>query len=930
MSSLPSGTVTFLFTDIESSTKLAQEHPDEMPALLARHHEILNRSIQSENGYVFQIIGDAFCAAFLTASEALKAALLAQRALVCEAWDPAPIKVRMGIHTGAAQAEAIEDRAGGYVGYLTLTRVQRVMSIAHGGQILLTNATAELVRGELPELVLLCDMGKHRLKGLINLDHLWQVVAPGLPTDFPPLHSISVIPNNLPGQLTSFIGREREMAEIKQALTDHRLVTLTGSGGAGKSRIALQVAGDSLDQFSDGIWFVELAPLSEPDLIPQTILAASGIQSQQGYTVLNTLLDFLVEKTALLVLDNCEHLLEACARLVDTLLKTAPKLKILASSREALGVRGEQAWHVPSLSAPDIKTLPPVEQLLQYEAVQLFIDRALLVQPHFVLTDENAAAVAKICHRLDGIPLAIELAAARLRSLSAEQIAVRLDDCFRLLTGGSRTALPRQQTLRALIDWSYHLLTEQEKILLRRLAVFAGGWTLEAAEIICSGEGIELEDVLDLLTHLVDKSLVIIVNNGKEFRYRRLETIRQYAREKLSESGEGVTYRDRHLDYFLKRVEEMEPGLRGPQQVKLLNLLENEIDNLRAALEWSRESDPASGLRLASLLRWFWNFCGLFEEGASWLENVLACSKKSTADIDPLLQAKSLSVLAWLSLWSGNMQTSMTSVNESLDLCQKNRGPISDLITADNYYICSANIFRRGGLGLARQLLEKSLAFYQALGNKFGIAEMNSALFGNAIFSGDLESARQWNEEAIRIRKELGDKDGLAYDLTIGAAVPLSLHDYKNAKRMLTAAVEACREVRYEFDLILALGFLGVTCLFEDNVAHAVDYILRVVTLAYEKSNTIFKTFSIYYLVLVLFKKKQYRISVQLNGAMEGLKTYDIILMYDIPIVHNSLQQSLLEARETLGEVDFVAADTEGRALTLDQAIAYALKELEV
>jgi len=930
MSALPSGTVTFLFTDIEGSTKLAQQYPDAMPSLLARHHEILNQSIHSHNGYVFQIIGDAFCAAFHTAPDALKAAIAAQRAFLNEAWNPAPIKVRMGIHTGAAEAGRIDDRAGGYIGYLTLTRVQRVMSMAHGGQILLSNTTAELVRSELPEQVSLRDMGQYRLKGLINLDHLWQPLAPELSVDFPPLHSLRVVPNNLPVQLTSFIGREKEMTEIKQMLSEHRLTTLTGSGGAGKSRLSLQVATEVLDLFPNGIWFVELAPLTEPGLIPQTILSAVGIQAQQGYIAMERLHDFLREKTSLLILDNCEHLIEACARLVETLLNIAPNLKILASSREALGVKGEQAWHVPSLSAPNIKHLPPFDQLPQYESVHLFIDRAQLVQPHFILTNENAPAVAKICQRLDGIPLAIELAAARLRTLSAEQVAARLDDRFRLLTGSTRTALPRQQTLRALIDWSYDLLFENERTLLRRLAVFSGGWTLEAAEQVCGDESIKTDDILDLLDHLVDKSLVVVESGqNQETRYHYMETIRQYARERLSESSESATYRNRHLTYFLKWVGEIEPGLRGPQQVELVNRLVNDIDNLRAALEWSQDSDPESGLQLASMLKWFWHFRGLFDEGSGWLDNLLVSSKESGVEIDPLLKARSLSVLAWLSLWLGNMQTARTSVNESLDLCKKNQGSTSDLITADNYYIYSTINFIKGeNLEQEKLIVEKGLAIYQALGNKFGIAEMSSALFGNALLSGDLETASHWNEAAVRIRKELGDKDGLAYDLTLGAAIPLLRRDYKSAKQMLTAAVEACRETPYDFDLVLAFGNLGVTCLFDGNVAQALDYFLQVVTLAYEKSNTIFKTFSLYNLVLLLFTKKQYSTAVQLNGAMEGLKTYNIILIFDLPIVHDTLQRSLHEAREALGEAEYNAAYAEGRAMTLDQAIAYALKEL--
>jgi predicted ATPase/class 3 adenylate cyclase len=926
ISNLPSGTVTFLFTDIEGSTILAQEHPEAMKTSLARHNDILRTAIETNGGYVFQIVGDSFCAAFHRPGDALKAAVKAQIDLSQAAWGDAAIKVRMGIHTGEAEVQS----SGDYQGYLALSRVQRLMSAGHGGQVLISQVTQELACDDLPKGTSLQDMGERRLKDLMRPEHIYQLNIAGLATEFPALKTLDKYRHNLPAQLTSFIGREKEIAEIKKALSEHRLVTLTGSGGAGKTRLSLQVTEDVLDSFPNGIWLVELAPLTEPSLIPQTILSAAGIQAQQGYLAMERLIDFLREKTSLLVLDNCEHLLEACARLVETLLNAAPNLRVLASSREALGVKGEQAWRIPSLSTPDIKYLPPFEQLLQYESVRLFIDRALLVQPHFVLTNENAPTVAKICQRLDGIPLAIELAAARLRMLSVEQVAARLDDRFRLLTGGTRTALPRQQTLRALIDWSYDLLSEDERTLLCRLAVFSGGWVLEAAEQVCSGGNIKTDDVLDLLDHLVDKSLVVVdVGQNQETRYRTMETIRQYAREKLSERGESAPNRTRHLAYFLKLVRDIEPGLRGPQQVELLNRMEKDIDNLRAALEWSQDSDPESGLQMASMLKWFWHFCGLFEEGTVWLEGVLAFSKESGIAIDPLLKARSLSVLAWLSFWSGDVQTAMTSVSESLDLCKKYQGPISDLITADNFYIYSTIVFQRGGdLGQAKLIVEKGLALYQALGNKFGIAEMSSALFGNAFISGDLETASHWNEAAIHIRKELGDKDGLAYDLTLGAAIPLSRRDYNNTRRMLAAAVEACRETRYEFDLVLALGFLGVTCLFDDNVAQALDYFLQVVTLSYEKSNTIFKTLSIYYLVLLLLGKKQHRTTVQLNAAMEELKTYNIILIYDIPMVHDTLQQYLLEAREALGEVDFNAACAEGRAMTLDQAIAYALKEL--
>ncbi|MEP7200321.1 MAG: adenylate/guanylate cyclase domain-containing protein, partial [Chloroflexota bacterium] len=495
MSSLPTGTVTFLFTDIEGSTPLSQRYPDAFPAALAHHHAILNEAITTHHGQVFQIIGDAFCAAFHTASDTLNAALEAQRALQMEAEgrttevarvdvsasvsgppSAVRIRVRMGIHTGEASLGDMDARAGGYTGYLTLTRVQRVMSTAHGGQVLLSNASAELVRAKLPEGVNLRDMGEHHLKGIIGPEHLWQVVAPDLPPDFPPLQSLTTIPNNLPIQVTSFVGREKEITEVKRLLvgwsdrqsqdettnrpSDHpstplpsaalgtgrtspatRLLTLTGTGGMGKTRLSLQVAADVLDMFKDGVWFIELAPLTDPALVPMTVASVLGVRGEQDRPLIATLMDWLRSKQLLFILDNCEHLVEACAEFADAVLRASRETRVLASSREALGIAGESAYRIPSLETPHPNDQIPLEALTQYAAVRLFVERATQALATFSLTQANAPAVVQICFRLDGIPLAIELAAARVKVLRVEQIAARLDDRFRLLTSGSRTAL---------------------------------------------------------------------------------------------------------------------------------------------------------------------------------------------------------------------------------------------------------------------------------------------------------------------------------------------------------------------------------------------------------------------------------------------------------------------------------------------------------
>ena len=517
---IPSGTVTYLFTDIEGSTKLAQEHPNKWESLRERHHAILQSAMDAHNGYVFQIIGDAFCAAFHTAKDGLNAALDAQRRLQTEAWGKTPLRVRMGLHTGAA-----EFHENGYRGYLTMARVQRVMSTAYGGQILLSNASAELIRGELPEGVTLRDMQENRLKGLLNPEHLWQVVVAYLPQDFPPLATLNSIPNNLPIQVTSFVGREKEIAEVKQLLSTARLLTLTGSGGTGKTRLSLQVTAEVLDTFKNGAWFVEIAPLSDSSLLSSTISSVLGVREEPGRPLIRTLMDWLSNRELLLILDNCEHLIEACAKFADEVLHSSRATHILATSREALGISGESTYRVPSLETPGPHEEIKIEQLEQFGAVRLFIDRATQSLSTFRVTNANAPAVAQICYQLDGIPLAIELAAARVKALSVEMIAERLDDRFRLLTGGSRTALPRQQTLRSMIDWSYSLLSESERILFERLSVFAGGWSLEAAEQICAGKNdISSHDIMDLLTRLIDKSLVIMDGSTGEARYHLLET----------------------------------------------------------------------------------------------------------------------------------------------------------------------------------------------------------------------------------------------------------------------------------------------------------------------------------------------------------------------------------------------------------------------
>jgi predicted ATPase/class 3 adenylate cyclase len=573
---LPTGAVTFLFTDIEGSSWLWERHPRAMRGAAARHDQLLQAAVADNGGHVVKMRGDGLHAVFASVQGAIAAAVAGQRALQAEEWpgDIERMPVRMGLHSGSAQL-----RDGDYFGP-AVNRAARLHDAGHGGQILLSQVSVGLIDGHLPEDVSLRDLGRHQIKDFPAPERVYQVLARELPERFPPLRASGGPRTNLPRQKSSFVGREPQLKAAHRLLERARLVTLTGPGGTGKTRLALQVARELSDDYRDGVWWVELAPLADEAMVLPAIAGVFVLQPRPGQALETALADFLRSKEMLLLLDNCEHLIERCAAVSETLLDGAPGLKILASSRESLGVPGEMILRVPSL------TLPAGDQatagsLRDSEAAQLLSDRACAVRPDFQITDENAVAVAEICRRLDGIPLAIELAASRLRLFSPQQIAARLNDRFRLLTGGSRTAVPRQQTLQALIDWSYDLLSEPEKELFRRLSVFVGGWTFEAAEAV----GQEL-DVLELLDQLVNRSLVGSEQEDHGSRFNYLETIRQYARERLYAAGEGEVVRDLHFAYFARLVEDTARDFDGPRRDEVRLILKPEIDNFRLALEW--------------------------------------------------------------------------------------------------------------------------------------------------------------------------------------------------------------------------------------------------------------------------------------------------------------------------------------------------------
>jgi predicted ATPase/class 3 adenylate cyclase len=804
MNNLPSGTVTFLFTDIEGSTKLAQEYPDAMPALLARHNEILRQSIEGYNGLVFQAVGDSFAAAFQNASEALQAALDAQRLLHKESWVPAPIKVRMGIHTGAAQVDGDSNEIR-YSGYTTLALTQRIMSAGHGGQILLSQAAHDLTADRLPAQVELVDQGERRLKDLVRTEHLYQVSVPDLPSAFPPLKTLALSNHNLPAQLTSFIGREKETEEVKKLISANRIVTLTGSGGAGKSRLSFQVGMECLPLFSDGVWLAELAPVTDSGLVLQTLLSIFNLREATHRSPLSVLIDYLRGKTILLVLDNCEHLIDACAQISEALLQACPKLRILASSREALGLTGEFTYRVPSLDTPNPANLPSLPELKNVDSIRLFLERAAAAKPGFSLTGNNASSVAQICFRLDGIPLAIELAASRVKVLSADQIAARLDDRFRLLTGGSRTALPRQQTLRAMIDWSYSLLSDPEKTLFGRLAVFAGGWTLEAAESVCREEGDF--DVLDLLTRLVDKSLILMEESAGEIRYHRLETIRQYSREKFFETDEVEAVRDRHLDFFVRFAELVDEKLKSGDQLLWQRRMSAEQDNLRAALEWGLSRSPDSALRIAGAANLFWTAGGYSAEGFRWTEKALEQVEKTplptgiTDEQRLVARAKALCGLTRLYLSLGDNASAKRAAQESVALyrqSQDRRGLAFALV------VLSYPLEFLGERAEAEAALQESYAIAQAVGDMYVICRALNRL-GRVIVDlyHDLNLSQGYVEESLHLAKEAGLRSQEAQAYEILGFIAIQGKDHDAARAYFKESMRVYEEIGATFNAIL-------------------------------------------------------------------------------------------------------------------------------
>jgi predicted ATPase/class 3 adenylate cyclase len=880
VASPPTGTVTFLFTDIEGSTKLWERDTEAMQDALTRHDAILHGVINEHDGYVFKTVGDAFCCAFSRATDALEASLEAQRALLTEeGWpeEAGPLRVRMALHAGAT-----EEKDGDYFGP-PVNRVARLLSAAHGGQVLLSLATQELVRDQLPPDLELQDLGVRRLKDLFGPERVFQLMAPGLPAEFPPLRTLEGRPNNLPLQPTPLVGREGEVAEVAERLRSEevRLLTLTGPGGTGKTRLALQAGADLLEEFDDGVFFVSLATITHPELLPSTIAGSLGLRESAGQSLTETLEGYLHHKHLLFILDNFEQVLVG-APLVGELLGTCPELKVLATSRIPLRLYGEQEYPVPPLELPDLVRLPPLERLAQYEAVRLFLERAKAVKPDFEVTNDNASAIAEICVHLDGLPLAIELAAARMKLLPPQALLSRLGNRLMLLKGGATNLPARQQTLRATIDWSYELLNEDEKTLFGRLSVFAGGSTLEAIEEICDPHG-EL-DMLEVVGSLLEKSLLRREEGADgESRFVMLETIQEYAREKLEESGEVEESRRRHAEHYLALAETTEPELLGADQGRWMRRLGSEFANLREAHSWSLEPDQEEGeragmrLRLAAALWRFWA-AQRFEEGKVWLQTAL---ERDTGGF-PALRAKALGALGFILLFQHDYERAIAA-------------------------------------------LEEAVALYGELGDKSGAA-FALANLGWAALHGDYRGrVPAFVREAEALMQEDIDDHARVILGIVRASATIGQGDLDSAVSQLEEGLALCRELGDRRSTAMALFVLGVTELRRGDLERGATLLEEGAQISRELGDRLGAPYFAEGLAKMSAMRSRPVRAARLWGAAEALREQMGVSLSKFDRANSDYDRDLALVRSSLDEATFEAAWAEGRAMSFEQAVGYML-----
>jgi predicted ATPase/class 3 adenylate cyclase len=913
--------VTLLFTDIEGSTRLWEAEPDRMGPALRRHDEILRTAIQDAGGYVFKTVGDAFCATFWTAEAAAGAAAAAQRALTTQSWPTSrPILVRMGLHTGVC-----EERDGDYFGP-AVNRTARLEAVAHGGQILLSGATAELAAGGLADGVALRDLGLHRLKDLGRPEQVFQLAAPFLPASFPPLTSLDnpELPNNLPSVVNAFVGRDAELAAVRRLVADARLVTLTGAGGSGKTRLALQAAAELLDRTADGVWFVELAPVTDGNKIPGVVAGVLSLPEQSGPDLTALVTEAIGNQDLLLVLDNCEHVIGAAAKFCEHLIRHCPKVRLLATSREPLGIDGERVYRIPSLSLPpaDAET---AEDVAASDAVRLFAERARVHDPGFALDAVSAPLVATLCRRLDGVPLALELAAARLSSMSLSQITERLDQRFRLLTGGSRNAMPRQQTLQATVDWSFGLLNPAERQTLQRLSVFAGGFDLDGAEAVCASQDVDSLDVLDLVGSLVDKSLVVAEHADGTVRYRLLETIRQYsAQELLRTAGdqEVLRIRDGHARYYLQLAESAQSSLRGHGQARWLHRLDAEWDNLRAASgHLEAEGRPADVLRLGIALHRF----AVSRGHPDVLASVRRALTQSAIGLSPLLVEALVTVSSLIGLFQrkdvAELRIAKTYAAQALALARE-LGDIR-LEARALGQLASASSYEQD-LPAVRQLASEGADLAAKIGDMQLLGELLASFAAAAPTPEDVRKIRL---EVLACCRKSGDDLLAAGELHSLYGLDLHAGLIENAEAYLRQSISLAEQLGGELFLYFLRSDLGLLLLIQGRHEQAAPVIRRCLLVARRIGTRIDASEVILGAACTAAFQGGFQLAARLHGAAD----VDIQAARQLRAINWSrAEQDLREReqrqlRELMGAADYDDAYQAGSMLSPARAVELAL-----
>ena len=934
-------TATFLMTDIEGSTRLWEQQRAAMTVALEAHDALLRTAVERAHGTIVKTTGDGLLATFDRPEAGLTAAIEGQHALEEQAW-PATgrLRVRMAIASGSAEV-----RNGDFFGP-TLNRVARLMAIGHGDQVLVSSSTVSLVADDLPPACELIDLGEHRLRDLDRPEHVYQLVAAGLRREFPPLRASRERPTNLRLQVTSFVGRERELADLRTLIATSRLVTLVGAGGAGKTRLALQIAADALDEYPDGAWLVELAPISDPDLVVAEIGRTLGVQAQPGRSPVDPIVDYLRRKQLLLLLDNCEQVIEAAALTADRLIGSCPALHVLASSRERLGVDGEAVFAVPSLALPDTGdrfdvTGPAddaeVELAARSEAIRLFVDRARATLPSFNLDRTNVRAVVDICRRLDGIPLALELAAARINVLSAGEIAQGLDDRFRLLTGGRRTAVPRQRTLQGLIDWSWDLLDAVDRRLLRRLAVFAGSWSLDAAAAVTHGlddpaappAGASRLETLDALGRLIDRSLVLATRDAAT-RYGMLETIREYARERLEESGDAAEQRTRHLAYFRRLAVDAELGLEGPDMIACLERLDVEVDNLRTALDWAFATDPRAALEMAVGLSVYWNVRLIGSEGFDRMNQAVDLARRWRSDGEPSERAARSALAARVLSHAAQVLASYTGRPADADLradadalAREANDP--DVLSATLATLAFARVAVDGMVptdGPDRVAVTDALELAEQHGDWYR-ASIIAAAFATTESTVDLAAAEAWLDRATEAASRTGNPFALGNITGVRGRVASLAGRLEEAERWLIDARAQYRALHdLRFDRVVS-SELAHVLRREGRLAEAESEYRETIRGWQVSGNDGAVANQLECFGLIAVARGQGARAARLLGAAEILRE-----TAEAPMTAFEREEygaALGQLREALDEDVFRSVWAEGRTLSADSAVAFAL-----